>query len=201
MSKYSPDPRYSAAPGSMLSSTISSALVLAALVGVLQLLLFTLGANAILNVYGISNSNAMHSSALSYTRARALGTPFYTLWLVMNNVFRGLGDSRSPLIGALIFIVVSIVTDHIFLQVFDLGIVGSAFANAAAQVIALLPLFWILQKKVPIQLRVEFSSFVKYISTYGKASVYLLGRSLARTAACSYSSRRAVRLLAMNVAS
>jgi hypothetical protein len=200
---------------SALSSAVSAALVLASLVGIFQLFLFTFGASAILNVSGLSSSNGMHSAALAYTRTRALGTPFFTVWLVTNNVFRGkvihsceacfklkvplthsiagLGDAKSPLIGAIIYNVINVVTDYVFLQRLDLGIVGCALASTVAQATALLPLLWILNKRVPIQIqKLKPSSFAKYLSTYGSAGVYLLGRSIARTASYSYSSRRAV---------
>lgn len=41
--------------------------------------------------------------AVSYLRIRALGTPGATLWLVINGIYRGLGDTATPLKWALIF--------------------------------------------------------------------------------------------------
>ena len=39
----------------------------------------------------------MSMHAVKYLQVRALGTPAATLWLVSNGIFRGLGDTTTPL--------------------------------------------------------------------------------------------------------
>ena len=69
---------------SALSIAVSSALLLAATVGVIQLLLYFSFAGSILTWMGVGPTSSMHYSAYSYLRVRALGTPAATLWLVTN---------------------------------------------------------------------------------------------------------------------
>ena len=57
-------------------------------------------------------------------RVRALGMPTATLWLVANGVFRGLGDTRTPLVWALLFSALNALLDPIFIFRFGIGIGG-----------------------------------------------------------------------------
>jgi Na+-driven multidrug efflux pump len=74
-----------------LSIAVSSALLLAFCVGTIQLVIYSVLANSITRGMGLTSSNPMWHSAVSYLRVRALGTPAATLWLVTNGIFRGLG--------------------------------------------------------------------------------------------------------------
>jgi hypothetical protein len=74
---------------SRLSVAVSSALLLAFVVGFLQLLVYSVLAPSIIKGMGVSEGNQMWHSAVSYLKVRALGTPAATLWLVTNGVFRG----------------------------------------------------------------------------------------------------------------
>lgn len=67
-----------------LSIAVSSALLLAFTVGIVQLVLYFSFAGSILKGMGVGASSPMHHSAYSYLRVRALGTPAATLWLVTN---------------------------------------------------------------------------------------------------------------------
>lgn len=67
-----------------LSIAVSSALLLAFTVGIVQLVLYFSFAGSILKGMGVGSTSPMHHSAYSYLRVRALGTPAATLWLVTN---------------------------------------------------------------------------------------------------------------------
>ena len=87
-----------------LSVAVSSALLLALSVGVVQLILYTALAPAIIRSMGVIETSGMWHSAVSYLAVRALGTPAATLWLVTNGIFRGelklfyvqTGSMRTP---------------------------------------------------------------------------------------------------------
>lgn len=72
-----------------LSAAVSTGLLLALTVGLVQLVVFTTLARPILGAMGVSRSSDMAESATSYMRVRALNAPASTLWLVSNGVFRG----------------------------------------------------------------------------------------------------------------
>ncbi|KAH8048294.1 hypothetical protein JL722_12523 [Aureococcus anophagefferens] len=57
----------------------------------------------------------MYGHALGYLRIAALGAPTATIWLVTNGIFRGLGDTATPLRWALAFTAMNAVFDPIFI--------------------------------------------------------------------------------------
>jgi Na+-driven multidrug efflux pump len=72
-----------------LSVAISSAILLAFVIGFVQLIIYYLMAETIIQGMGVTNTNTMWPHAISYLKIRALGTPAATLWLVVNGIFRG----------------------------------------------------------------------------------------------------------------
>ena len=82
-----------------LVTAVMSGLVLAMIVGFVQLFVFTICARPILALNGITpptsdssiggNSGNMYKFALLYTRARATSAPSSTMWLVATGACRG----------------------------------------------------------------------------------------------------------------
>lgn len=176
-----------------LPTAVASALALALLMGSIQALVFMIGARQILYANGIHSSSAMFIPAMAFMRARALSAPTSTLWLVATNVFRGLGDATTPMLCAILFNVVNLTGDYILIEKLKVGIAATALGTTVAQFVALLPLLVIMNRRVSYWMNLSFSSFGRYLSRYGRAGVFLIGRSIARIAAVSYISRRSVR--------
>ncbi len=61
------------------------------------------------------------------------GLPFIIAYNVICGIYRGIGDSRSPLFFAAIACVVNIVVDFIFIGFFKLGAIGAAYATILGQ--------------------------------------------------------------------
>lgn len=107
----------------------------------------------------------------------------------------GLGDASTPLVCGFAFNIINFVSDFFFIRQWSLGIVGAALASGLSHTLALVPLLLLLNKRVSISFfKFNISSFSQYLIMYGRAGIYLLGRSLARIAAFSYCSRRSVRV-------
>jgi MATE family multidrug resistance protein len=66
----------------------------------LALLLFALGADSFLRLLGTTPE--IHDYALAYVRMRPVGFACLALWMVLASFFRGLGDTRTPLIATVI---------------------------------------------------------------------------------------------------
>lgn len=113
-----------------LSRAVSSALLLAATVGIIQLLLYFTFAGSILQGMGVGSTSSMQYSAFSYLRVRALGTPAATLWLVTNGIFRGLGDTSTPLKYSLLFTGLNAILDPFFIFTLKYGASGAAAGTA-----------------------------------------------------------------------
>jgi Na+-driven multidrug efflux pump len=136
----------------------------------------------------------MWHSALSYLRVRAFGTPAATLWLVTNGIFRGLGDTKTPLIYSLAFTLMNAIFDPIFIFTFKYGAAGAALGTALAQYIALIPLLYSLHKRVGIDIVGNIKKLSQSLYKYLEAGGYVFFRTIGKVLAYSVCAREAVRV-------
>ena len=173
-----------------LSVAVSSALLLAFAVGAVQLVMYFSSAGPIIRGMGVGPSSPMHPSALSYLRVRALGTPAATLWLVGNGIFRGLGDTATPLKYALLFTTLNALMDPLFIFTLGWGASGAAAGTALAQYIALIPLLMSLSRRV--DLRWRWRELGGALKEYVRAGSYVFLRTVGKVLAYSVCARQAV---------
>lgn len=181
-----------------LSVAVSSALLLAFAVGAVQLLLYFSCAGAIVRGMGVGPASPMHAHALSYLRVRALGTPAATLWLVANGVFRGLGDTATPLKYALLFTGLNALLDPLFIFTLGWGASGAAAGTALAQYVALVPLLASLHRRVPVRWR--WRELGGALREYARAGSYVFLRTVGKVLAYSVCARQAALLGAVAAA-
>ena len=87
-----------------------------------------------------------------YVRICSAGTVFIIAFNVLGSVFRGLGDSKMPLITVAIACVVNILGDLVLVAGFHMGAAGAALATVAAQAVSVaLSLMIIARKKLPFE--------------------------------------------------
>jgi len=175
-----------------LSMAVSSAMLLALGVGIAQLVLYYAFADSILAGMGVTAASGMHASAYSYMRVRALGTPAATLWLVTNGVYRGLGDTKTPLIYSILFTVLNAILDPIFIFTLGFGASGAAAGTAIAQCVALVPLVYSLHKRVGIDVFGMWGEMGGTLREYLKAGSYVFVRTVGKVLAYSICARQAV---------
>lgn len=90
---------------------------------------------------------------VSYVRICSAGTVFIIAFNVLGSIFRGIGDSKMPLVTVAIACVVNIFGDLLLVAGFHLGAAGAAIATIAAQgVSVLLSLFLIMKRTLPFRL-------------------------------------------------
>jgi putative MATE family efflux protein len=181
-----------------LSVAVTSAMVLAAVIGVAQMVVYGVFGRFIVRSMGVSMSSSADSmwhSAVSYLQVRALGTPAATLWLVANGIFRGLGDTRTPLVYSLAFTALNAVLDPLFIFGFGWGAPGAAAGTAIAQYAALLPLLYALHAKVGIgSIRGQGAALVRSLRQYVRAGGLVLVRTFGKVLAYSVTARHAALL-------
>ena len=108
------------------------------------------------------------SQTADYLRICFAGTAFIVAYNVLGSVFRGIGDSKMPLITVAIACVFNIIGDLIFVAVFHMGTQGAALATVMAQAFSvLLSIFIIRRRMLPFSLckkdlRPEKSIFKKF---------------------------------------
>ena len=120
--------------GNGRSDAILSSLALALCLGVVQsMMLLCLGKFG-LGMYGASPGFDIFLPASKYLSVRTLGNCVTVLFVSLLGIFRGLGDTVSPMIATLCFTFSSIVFEYIFLFSLGWGACGAALAVVLAQV-------------------------------------------------------------------
>ncbi|EFB90785.1 hypothetical protein HMPREF7215_1845, partial [Pyramidobacter piscolens W5455] len=74
---------------------------------------------------------AAFGSALSYVKICSAGAPFIVAYNVLGSVFRGMGNSRIPLLSVAIACAVNIAGDWLLVGPAGMGVAGAAAATVA----------------------------------------------------------------------
>jgi len=90
------------------------------------------------------------------------GTIFIGLYNLLGAIFRGIGDSKTPLLTVFVACVINIVCDLLFVAVMDLGAMGAALATIIAQAVSVIVSILIIVKKpLPFTFKKEYICFNK----------------------------------------
>lgn len=93
---------------------------------------------------------------VQYVQICGAGFLLITAYNTISAIFRGLGDSKSPLLFVLIACIVNIFGDLLLVAVFHMNVAGAAIATVAAQgVSVVLSLLVIKKKNMPFHLKRE----------------------------------------------
>ncbi|HBI61324.1 MAG TPA: MATE family efflux transporter [Lachnospiraceae bacterium] len=88
-------------------------------------------------------------STVSYLTICFAGIPFITAYNVISSIFRGMGDSKSPMYFIAVACLFNIGLDYLFIGVMGLGTAGAALGTTLAQTISvILSFFVILRRKM-----------------------------------------------------
>ena len=93
-----------------------------------------------------------------YVRICGVGIFFIVAYNVLAAIFRGLGDSRSPLLFVAVACVVNIAGDLILVAGFHLDAAGAAIATVAAQAVSVV-LALLLLKKRAVEIKISRKDF------------------------------------------
>ena len=75
-------------------------------------------------------------STVSYLTICFIGIPFITAYNIISSIFRGLGDSKSPMYFIAVACISNIVLDFIFIGTLGMGAAGAALGTTLAQTIS-----------------------------------------------------------------
>lgn len=84
---------------------------------------------------------------IAYLSICFIGVPFITAYNIISSVFRGLGDSKSPMYFVAIACVANILLDFLFIGGLKLGPAGAALGTTLAQTISVIASFWIITRR------------------------------------------------------
>lgn len=145
--------------------SVSTALVIGGIIGLLQTILLVFGARPILHIMGVKFDSPMMTPACQYLTLRSLGAPAIVLSMAMQGVFRGFKDTKTPLYATVAGDATNIILDPIFMFVFKLGVSGAAIAHVISQYLIAIILLWRLLRRVevlpPNICNLQFHRFLK----------------------------------------
>ncbi len=93
----------------------------------------------------------------AYLTVCFIGIPFITAYNIISSIFRGLGDSKSPMYFIAVACAANIVLDYLFMGVFRLGPVGAALGTTVSQAVSVaIALTVILKRKRIVLEKADF---------------------------------------------
>ena len=117
--------------GEEAGSIIGSSIALFSLIAALLTAFTILGAGWLARITQVPEEAI--SPSLSYIRMCGAGLCFITAYNVFGSIFRGMGDSKTPLRTVAIACAVSVAGDYLLVAVLGLGALGAAIATVCAQ--------------------------------------------------------------------
>lgn len=103
---------------------------------VLILIIFTLGMDSLLKLYGATKANFGY--AKSYFQIILVGNLWNSYAFGLNHIIRSEGNSKRAMYSMLIGAGTNIVLDALFIRVFNMGVEGAAYATIIAQFLSFL---------------------------------------------------------------
>lgn len=89
-----------------------------------------------------------------------IGIPFITAYNIISSIFRGMGDSKSPMYFIAVACAANIGLDYLFIGVFRLGSAGAALGTTVSQAVSVVvSLAVILKRKSIVLERADFKPY------------------------------------------
>lgn len=127
------------------SKVVGNTMVLFIGVSVVLAVVLLLLVRPIVNV--MSTPEEAVEGTVRYLTICFIGIPFITAYNVIASIFRGLGDSKSPMYFIAIACVANIALDYIFIGAFHMGPEGAALGTTLSQTISVVVSLWVILKK------------------------------------------------------
>lgn len=126
--------------------------MIVAIVGMIALL-------ALVNpiVAAVSTPEEAVGGTAGYLTICFIGIPFITAYNIISSIFRGMGDSKSPMYFIAIACVSNIILDYIFIGALGLGPAGAALGTTISQAISVIvSLAVIIKRKIIVLQKSDF---------------------------------------------
>ena len=126
--------------------------MIVAIVGMIALL-------ALVNpiVAAVSTPEEAVGGTAAYLTICFIGIPFITAYNIISSIFRGMGDSKSPMYFIAIACVSNIILDYIFIGALGLGPAGAALGTTISQAISVIvSLAVIIKRKIIVLQKGDF---------------------------------------------
>ena len=101
----------------------------------------------------MSTPEEAEQGTLAYLTVCFIGIPFITAYNIIASIFRGLGDSKSPMYFIAVACVVNIALDYYFMGTLHLGPAGAALGTTLSQAVSVLVSLAVILKRRLISVR------------------------------------------------
>ncbi len=153
----------------LIGKAIGSSITLFVIISLVLMIVLTIFAPE-LAVLMKAPEEAMEKT-IEYVRICGLGIIFIIFYNVISSIFRGLGNSKLPLIFVAISCFVNIVLDLVFVIGCNLDVIGAALATVIAQAVSvILSIIIISKQKLPFTFKKQdfwFNQELKYCIKIG----------------------------------
>ena len=143
---------------------------------IMMFAILAVGMTILLVVFAPQISSIMHApeeaftKTVNYVRICGAGMLIIVAYNLIGCIFRGLGDSKTPLVTVSIACVCNIVGDLILCAVLKLGTEGAAIATVFAQVVSVIISLYLIRKK-----ELPFEMTRAYIRLHGRTLRKVIG--------------------------
>ncbi|XP_022748538.1 protein DETOXIFICATION 45, chloroplastic-like isoform X2 [Durio zibethinus] len=157
-------------------SSVSTALLLAVLIGIFEALALSLGSGPFLKLMGVPSTSDMHAPAQQFLSLRALGAPAVVVSLALQGIFRGFKDTKTPVFCLGVGNLLAIFLFPLLMYGFGMGVTGAALSTVLSQyIVAFLMIKYLNMRVILLPPKMGALQFGSYIKSGG----FLLGRTLA----------------------
>ncbi|MFQ7025136.1 MAG: polysaccharide biosynthesis C-terminal domain-containing protein [Lachnospira pectinoschiza] len=95
----------------------------------------------------MSTPAAAVSGTITYLTICFIGIPFITAYNIISSIFRGLGDSKSPMYFIIVACGANILLDYLFIGGLHMGAAGAALGTTLSQTISVIVALYAIRKK------------------------------------------------------
>lgn len=133
------------------SQSIGNTISLFMIVSILLSVVLFFSADLIVKL--LSTPTEAVSGTRAYLRICFVGIPAITAYNILSSIFRGMGDSKSPMYFIAVACVANIVLDYVFIGIFNMVPTGAALGTTLSQALSVaVALFCILKKDMGIHI-------------------------------------------------
>ena len=133
------------------SKSIGNTVILFMAVAVIGMVLLLILVHPIVSI--MSTPKEAISGTVEYLTICFIGIPFITAYNIISSIFRGMGDSKSPMYFIAIACVANIALDYLFMGTLSLGPVGAALGTTISQAISVVVSLFVILKRKSIAIR------------------------------------------------
>lgn len=114
-------------------------------IAIVMTIVFLIAAKLIVLLIGVPQEAV--AGTVRYLIICFIGIPFITAYNIISSIFRGLGDSKSPMYFIGISCVTNITLDYVFIGLCDLGPSGAALGTVLSQTFSVIAAFISIRKR------------------------------------------------------